>query len=158
MPDICQRSSRPSLMGYGIAALSLIFLLIVGNVQTRDASRLVHQNIQVNANLLAADILRLASAVNDWRYTHQLAEGPLVTGQFGMLPATDSRIQAAIQGGRLWLWSVDRPGLVDSLHRQSAGSALVCTVSGGRLKMSDGTDMNLLLPAGVAEGNVVYLN
>ncbi|QAX80326.1 pilM family protein [Yersinia hibernica] len=145
-------------MGYPIAALTMIFLLIVGNLQNRDTSRLMQQSIQVSADLLATDILRLASAINDWRYTRQLAEGPLATGQFGLVPAPDSRIQAAMQGGRLWLWSVDRPGLVDSLNRQSVGSALVCTISGGRLKMSDGTDMSLSLPAGVAEGNVIYLN
>lgn len=145
-------------MGYAIAALALIFLLIVGNVQIREASRFERQGIQENASRLASDMLRLASAVNDWRYTHQLAEGALAVGQFGIVPFPDSHIQAAIQGGRLWVWSADSPGLVDSLNSQSVGSALVCTVSGGRLKMSDGTDMNLSLPAGVAEGNVVYLN
>lgn len=145
-------------MGYAIAALAMIFLLIVGNVQIREASRFERQGIQVNAGRLASDMLRLASAVNDWRYTRQLPEGPLAVGQFGIVPVPDSHIQAAIQGGRLWVWSADRPGLVDSLSSQSVGSALVCTVSGGRLKMSDGTDMNLSLPAGVAEGNVVYLN
>lgn len=145
-------------MGYAIAALAMIFLLIVGNVQIREASRFERQGSQVNAGRLASDMLRLASAVNDWRYTRQLPEGPLAVGQFGIVPVPDSHIQAAIQGGRLWVWSADRPGLVDSLNSQSVGSALVCTVSGGRLKMSDGTDMNLSLPAGVAEGNVVYLN
>ena len=145
-------------MGYAIAALAMIFLLIVGNAQTREASRLERQGIQMNAGRLASDMLRLASAVNDWRYTRQLTEGPLAVGQFGIVPVPDSHIQAAIHGGRLWVWSADRPGLVDSLNSQSVGSALVCTVSGGRLKMSDGTDMNLSLPAGVAEGNVVYLN
>ncbi|WP_047609025.1 type IV pilus biogenesis protein PilM [Rahnella aquatilis] len=145
-------------MGYAIAAMALIFLLIVGNVQIREASRFERQGIQVNAGRLASDMLRLASAVNDWRYTRQLAEGALAVGQFGIVPVPDSHIQAAIQGGRLWVWSADSPGLVDSLDSQSVGSALVCTVSGGRLKMSDGTDMNLSLPAGVAEGNVVYLN
>lgn len=145
-------------MGYAIAALALIFLLIVGNVQIREASRFERQGIQVNAGRLASDMLRLASAVNDWRYTRQLAEGPLAVGQFGIVPVPDSHIQVAIQGGRLWVWSADSPGLVDTLNSQSVGSALVCTVSGGRLKMSDGTDMNLSLPAGVAEGNVVYLN
>ena len=145
-------------MGYGIAALAIIFLLIVGNVQTREASRLISQGSQLTADHLAIDILRLANAVNDWRYTRQLADGPLAVGQFGLVPVTDSHIQAAIQGDRLWIWSADKPGLLDSLNRQSTSSALICTVSGGRLKMSDGTDMNLPLPAGVAEGNVVYLN
>ncbi|AYA08468.1 pilM family protein [Rahnella aquatilis] len=145
-------------MGYAIAALAMIFLLIVGNVQTREAFRLERQGTQMNAGRLASDMLRLASAVNDWRYARQLTEGPLAVGQLGIVPVPDSHIQAAIQGGRLWVWSADRPGLVDSLNSQSVGSALVCTVSGGRLKMSDGTDMNLSLPAGVAEGNVVYLN
>lgn len=145
-------------MGYGIAAMAMIFLLIVGNVQLRDTSRLEQQSFNVNAERLATDFLRLASGVNDWRYSRQLAEGPLAIGPLGLIPEPDNRIHVAIQDGRLWLWSADQPGLVDSLTRQSSGSALICTISGGRLKMSDGTDMNLPLPAGVAEGNVIYLN
>jgi hypothetical protein len=96
--------------------------------------------------------------VNDWRYSRTLSDGPLNVSQFGMVPAPDSRISAAISGGRLWIWSAGTSGLAASLATQSDDSALACTVSGGRLKMSDGTDMNLSLPAGVAEGNVVYLN
>lgn len=145
-------------MGYGIAAMAMVFLLIVGNVQLRETARFERQSLSVNAGHLATDFLRLASAVNDWRYSRQLAEGVLDVSPLGLVPEPDSRIHVAIQDGRLWLWSADQSGLVDSLTRQSSGSALICTVSGGRLKMSDGTDMNLPLPAGVAEGNVVYLN
>jgi hypothetical protein len=144
-------------MGYAIFAFALVFFLIVGNVQIHTSSQ-TDQSSSVSADHLATDMLRLAGAVNDWRYSRTLSDGPLTVSQFGMVPVPDSRISAAISGGRLWIWSAGTPGLAASLATQSDDSALACTVSGGRLKMSDGTDMNLLLPAGVAEGNVVYLN
>ncbi len=145
-------------MAYAIFAFALVFFLIVGNVQMHTSSRVLDQANGITADHLATDMLRLASAVNDWRYSRALSDGPLTISQFGLVPAPDSRINAAISGGRLWVWTADTAGLVASLARQSDDSALACTVSGGRLKMSDGTDMNLSLPAGLAEGNVVYLN
>ena len=145
-------------MGYAVFAIAMMFFLMVGNVQLHPPSRALRQDVGVTADPLATDMLRLANAVNDWRYSRSLTEGPLSLSQFGMVPTIDSRIHAAVSAGRLWIWSTDTTGLVASLTRQSAGSALACTVSGGRLIMADGTDMNLSLPAGVAEGNVVYLN
>ena len=49
-------------------------------------------------------------------------------------------------------------GVYAALRTQSVTSALALTVSGGRLRMADGTDMNLSLPSGVTEGSIVYLN
>lgn len=49
-------------------------------------------------------------------------------------------------------------GVFAALRARSMTSALALTVSGGRLRMADGTDMNLSLPSGVSEGSIVYLN
>lgn len=145
-------------MGYAIAVMAMVFVLMVGNFQWRESAGYQAQAMNRTADRLAADMLRLASGVNDWHYYRTPDEGNLNTRQFGLVPIPDSRINAAIRHGRLWLWMPEQQGLVASLNRQSANSALVGIIAGGRLRMADGTDMNLSLPAGVAEGNIVYLN
>lgn len=138
--------------------MAMVFLLIAGNVQLRTDSRLSRQSFSASAEPLARDMLRLASAVNDWRYSRPLGEGIVNTSLLGMVPTPDTRIKVAISNGRLWIWTSESKGLLNSLIQQSVGSALIGIASGGRLKMSDGTDMNLPLPAGVMENNIVYLN
>ncbi|MEI7188519.1 type IV pilus biogenesis protein PilM [Dickeya dianthicola] len=145
-------------MGYAIAAIATVFMLLVSSVQLRDRNQYAAQIEVYTAAFVASDMLRIADAINNWRYTRSLPDGGLSLSQFSLVPAPDSRIHAAMSGGRLWIWSADMPGLVPALSRLSTRSALALTVTGGRLLMADGTDMNLALPAGVAEGNVVYLN
>lgn len=143
--------------GYVIAAIAFFLMLITNNMTDVDASAARTQQGAL-PSVLAGDMLRTASAVNDWRYTHSLQDGELDLTTFGLSPTPDNRIKAAINGGRLWVWTPDQQGLLPALNNLSSGSALVLTVTGGHLLMSDGTDMNLALPARVAEGNVVYLN
>lgn len=63
-----------------------------------------------------------------------------------------------IAANRLWVWMPEVPGLVEALREQSAGSALVGTVSNGQLVWSSGVVTGLPLPSGVQNGDVVYLN
>ena len=143
--------------GYVIAAIAF-FLMLMTNSMTDVDSSAVRTQQGALVSILAGDMLRTASAVNDWRYTHTLPDGELDLTMFGLSPAPDTRIRASINNGRLWLWTPDQQGLLPALNNLSSGSALVLTVTGGHLLMSDGTDMNLALPARVAEGNIVYLN
>lgn len=143
--------------GYVIAAIAF-FLMLMTNSMTYVDSSAVRTQQGALVSILAGDMLRTASAVNDWRYTHTLPDGELDLTMFGLSPAPDTRIRASINNGRLWLWTPDQQGLLPAFNNLSSGSALVLTVTGGHLLMSDGTDMNLALPARVAEGNVVYLN
>jgi hypothetical protein len=145
-------------MGYVIIAIAFGWMLITQSMTTeRAASQQVIQS-DTASKLLAGDMLRLANAVNSWRYSHTLAEGPLSLTQFGLIPTPDPQLHAVIQAGRLWIWSADTPGLFSALRQRSTGSSLTLRVSAGRLRMSDGTDMNLALPSGLPDGNVVYLN
>ncbi|ECC7044683.1 type IV pilus biogenesis protein PilM, partial [Salmonella enterica] len=50
------------------------------------------------------------------------------------------------------------PGLVDALREQSGGSALIGTVTQGQLVWLSGVSAGLPLPAGIQNGDVVYLN
>ncbi|MHA7594384.1 type IV pilus biogenesis protein PilM [Pantoea sp. XAF26B01_ASV70] len=147
-------------MGFAlpIIALAMFFGLMASDAQRRN-SDVVTQSVFVAVPArLATDMLRTADAVNDWRHGRSVGDGPVSPSQFGMMPAPDRKIKSVIQSGRLWVWIADTPGVYAALRRQSASSALVLTVSGGRLRMYDGTDMNLPLPSGVTEGSIVYLN
>ncbi|HGY1772722.1 type IV pilus biogenesis protein PilM [Citrobacter koseri] len=147
-------------MGYGalIVALAMLFMVMTENLTADPSLRTDTRDVAAEAESLARDMLRTASAVNDWRYSRPLSDGSLNLNQLGLSPSPDARIRAVISGGRLWVWTTDREGLRPALARLSSGSALALSVTGGHLLMADGTDMNLPLPSGVTEGNVVYLN
>ncbi|MBA0170411.1 type IV pilus biogenesis protein PilM [Pectobacterium versatile] len=145
-------------MGYFIMAITLVFFLIVGNTENRRAAS-QHESVnEVSASYVANDMLRIASVINDWRYDNAMNDGVIDIAQLPLVPSPDNRINAMISNGRLWVWAADFPGLVNALATHSVSSSLVCIVSGGRLRMMDGTDMNLSLPVGVTDGNIVYLN
>lgn len=144
--------------GYAIVALSMVWMLMTNSMTSVDASRVSEKQDAQDSTLLAGDMLRTASAVNDWRYTRSLGGGAIDLTQLSISPLPDPRIRASVSAGRLWIWTTDQPGLRPALNQLSSGSALALAVTGGHLLMSDGTDMNLALPAGVSEGNVVYLN
>ncbi|MFJ5317556.1 type IV pilus biogenesis protein PilM [Pectobacterium versatile] len=145
-------------MGYFIMAITLVFFLIVGNTENRRAAS-QHESVnEVSASYVANDMLRIASVINDWRYDNAMNDGVIDIAQLLLVPSPDNRINAMISNGRLWIWAADFPGLVNALATHSVSSSLVCIVSGGRLRMIDGTDMNLSLPVGVTDGNIVYLN
>ncbi|MEI3776106.1 type IV pilus biogenesis protein PilM [Pectobacterium brasiliense] len=145
-------------MGYLIMAFTLVFVLIVGNTENRRAAS-QHESVnEVSASYVANDMLRIASVVNDWRYDNPMNDGAIDITQLPLVPSPDNRIHAMVSNGRLWVWAADFPGLVNALATHSVSSSLVCIVSGGRLKMMDGTDMNLSLPVDLTDGNIVYLN
>lgn len=147
-------------MGFAlpIVALCLFIALMASDAQQRSAEHTRTSLQQTLPGQLAADMLRTADAVNNWRHGRTPPDGPVTPAQTGMVPMPDGRINSVIHNGRLWVWVPATDGVFAALRKQSVTSALALTVSGGRLKMADGTDMNLTLPSGMAEGSIVYLN
>ncbi|ORM92195.1 type IV pilus biogenesis protein PilM [Pantoea cypripedii] len=147
-------------MGFALPVFvfCLVIALMAGEAQRHSAEHVRTAMQQTLPDQLATDMLRSADAVNNWRHGRAVVDGPVSPAQTGMMPVPDSRIQTVIQGGRLWVWVPATGGVFAALRTQSVTSALVLTVSGGRLRMADGTDMNLPLPSGVTEGSIVYLN
>ncbi|MBA0211955.1 pilM family protein [Pectobacterium punjabense] len=145
-------------MGYSITAFALVFFLIVGNANIR-RSDIREGSIGTGvASLVASDMLRIASSINDWRYDNVVEDGVVDFANIALMPRPDYRINHVIADGRLWIWTTSFPGLIAALSERSVTSALIGVATHGRLTMLDGTDMNLTLPVGVADGDVVYLN
>lgn len=147
-------------MGFALPILvfCLVISLMAGDAQRHSAEHIRLSMQQTLPDRLAGDMLRIADAVNNWRYGKTVADGPVSLAQTGIVPLPDNRIKTVIKGGRLWIWVPETAGVFAALRARSMTSALALTVSGGRLRMADGTDMNLSLPSGVSEGSIVYLN
>ncbi len=111
-----------------------------------------------SSHLLARQMLLLAGGINNWRYQHAQSSGTVDVTALALSVTPDSRIRHVIAANRLWVWMPEVPGLVEALREQSAGSALVGTVSNGQLVWSSGVVTGLPLPSGVQNGDVVYLN
>ncbi|EIK9752979.1 type IV pilus biogenesis protein PilM [Salmonella enterica] len=145
-------------MGWLIVAFGTVFLLIVGHIQTSQRVETVKQQQSGSSHLLARQVLSLAAGINDWRYRHTLTDGTVALSALALPVTPDSRIRYVIVADRLWVWMPEVPGLVDALREQSGGSALIGTVTQGQLVWLSGVSAGLPLPAGIQNGDVVYLN
>ncbi|CZX59758.1 pilus assembly protein PilP [Enterobacter hormaechei subsp. steigerwaltii] len=145
-------------MGRVILAISMIFFLIVGDIdsQQNQTSRTAIQT--QSGQLYATQILTIANRVNDWRYKTGQTNGTVPVDQLGLPFTPDARIQYRLLQSRLWVWMPEQAGLVDALRAQSRGSALIGTMRSGQLIWLSGLATGLTAPQGVPEGAVVYLN
>ncbi|EHI3195542.1 TPA: type IV pilus biogenesis protein PilM [Salmonella enterica subsp. enterica serovar Oranienburg] len=145
-------------MGWMIMALGMVFMLVTGHMVERQRLQTQTGVQMASARLPAQQMLGLAAAINDWRHDHPLRDGMAPLSSLALVSPPDSRIHHRIVSDRLWVWRADTPGLVSSLRMLSDGSVLIGMVSRGRLVWLSGTDTSLVLPSGVKDGDVVYLN
>ncbi|MCA6220339.1 type IV pilus biogenesis protein PilM [Photorhabdus antumapuensis] len=144
-------------MGYVISAFALVFLLIAGGVQMRQAEQLLVNLDNARARILADQMLLLASAINHWRGGS--SKNDMVDLRKLILPfQPDARIRHVISQGRLWVWMPEIPGLVTALRERTKGSMLIGEVRQGRLYGLSGREIGLTLPDGISDGDVVYFN
>lgn len=145
-------------MGWLIVALGTVFLFVVGHVQTTQRSEVIKAQQSGSSYLLARQMLLLAAGINDWRYRHVLSDGTVALSELAMPVLPDNRIRHVISGNRLWIWVPETPGLVDALRELSGGSALIGTVKQGQMVWLSGVASGMPLPAGIQNGDMVYLN
>ncbi|EHT3572123.1 type IV pilus biogenesis protein PilM [Salmonella enterica] len=147
-------------MGWLIVAFGTVFLLMVGHIQNIQRVEVMTLQQSGSSSLLARQMLSLAAGINDWRDRHPLSDGTVALSALALPVTPDSRIRHVIVANRLWVWMPEVPGLVDALREQSGGSALIGTVKQGQLQLVwlSGVTAGLPLPAGVQNGDVVYLN
>ncbi|EHL4431050.1 TPA: type IV pilus biogenesis protein PilM [Salmonella enterica] len=145
-------------MGWLIVAFGTVFLLMVGHIQNIQRVEVMTLQQSGSSSLLARQMLSLAAGINDWRDRHPLSDGTVALSALALPVTPDSRIRHVIAANRLWVWMPEVPGLVDALREQSGGSALTGTVKQGQLVWLSGVTAGLPLPAGVQNGDVVYLN
>lgn len=147
-------------MGWLIVAFGTVFLLMVGHIQNIQRGEVMTLQQSGSSSLLARQMLSLAAGINDWRDRHPLSDGTVALSALALPVTPDSRIRHVIVANRLWVWMPEVPGLVDALREQSGGSALIGTVKQGQLQLVwlSGVSAGLPLPAGIQNGDVVYLN
>ncbi|EMP3058577.1 type IV pilus biogenesis protein PilM [Salmonella enterica] len=145
-------------MGWLIVAFGTVFLLMVGHIQNIQRVEVMTLQQSGSSSLLARQMLSLAAGINDWRDRHPLSDGTVALSALALPVTPDSRIRHVIVANRLWVWMPEVPGLVDALREQSGGSALTGTVKQGQLVWLSGVSAGLPLPAGIQNGDVVYLN
>lgn len=145
-------------MGWIILAISLVFILITGDIDFRQRQS-GQSTIQTQTGLLyASQMLTIANRVNDYRYRTGQQDGTVPADQLGLPFTPDTRIQYQLRQGRLLIWMPEQPGLVDALRLQSRGSALIGTIKSGQMVWHSGVATGLSAPQGAPEGAVVYIN
>lgn len=145
-------------MGWVMLAFSLLFFLIVGDIDSQQ-NQSGREALQTQTGQLwASQIMTIASRVNDLRYRTGQNDGEVPPAQLGLPFTPDPRIRYLLQQGRLWVWMPDQPGLTEALRAQSRGSALIGTMKNGQLLWLSGLATGLPAPQGVTDGAVVYLN
>ncbi|TLI63101.1 pilus assembly protein PilM [Escherichia sp. E1130] len=95
--------------------------------------------------------------INDWRYLNPAQkEGIIPDSTLGW--SSVPNLNNILQANRVYVWQPDTPGLMSALLAQSRHSALVGRVVSRRLIDSAGNDMQVTVPANIADGSLVYLN
>lgn len=95
--------------------------------------------------------------INDWRYLNPAQkEGVIPDSTLGW--SSVPNLNNILQANRVYVWQPDTPGLMSALLAQSRHSALVGRVVSRRLIDIAGNDMQITVPANIADGSLVYLN
>lgn len=145
-------------MGAWLLSCALVLSLVVASIDGRLGERARQKASVGDSAQVASQMVILVNAINDHLYHIPQRQGQVSLAVLGLTFTPDPRINHVLQDGRLWVFTPETPELVTALGRQTRHSALICTVTNGRLLTLAGEDMNQTLPAGVADGDVVILN
>jgi PilM len=141
-------------MIYWILSAFLGFIMWV-NVPPDDQA-----GLQLQENLLnqrAVQTVSYINEINDWRYKNpSQQDGTIPDSSLGW--SSVPGLHNVLQAGRVYVWQPDTPGLMSALMAQTRQSALIARVAGRRLTDSTGNDMQVTVPASIADGSLVYLN
>lgn len=148
-------------MGYLILAFSLIGVTL-GTFFQSQTTRDINQNeIKTLTTQQAIETVHYINAINDYLYLHPDAtnnpnEIVLTAAQIGITP--HSPIQHVIASQRVFVWQPFSPGLMAALKTQTRDSALLGSVKNHCLFDNGGRDMQIVVPARIPDGAIVYLN
>lgn len=141
-------------MIYWLLSIFTGFLVWV-NAPLHDPAGLRLQDCELNQRALQT--VSYINEINDWRYRNPAQkDGIIPDSAFGWVSVPD--LHNVLQADRAYVWQPDTPGLMSALLAQSRHSALVGRVISRRLTDSAGNDMQVSVPAGIADGSLVYLN
>ncbi|PKH19358.1 pilus assembly protein PilM [Enterobacterales bacterium CwR94] len=141
-------------MIYWILSAFLGFIIWV-NVPPNDQAGLKLQESILNQR--AVQTVSYINEINDWRYKNpSQQDGTIPDSSLGW--SSVPYLHNVLQAGRVYVWQPDTPGLMSALLAQTRQSALIGRVAARRLTDSAGNDMQVSVPASIADGSLVYLN
>lgn len=130
-------------------------LLVWVNISPHDQTAVQLQDSTLSQR--AIQTVRYINDINDWRYNNpSQKDGVIPDSAFGWSSLPE--LHNVLQADRVYVYQSDQPGLMAALLAQSRHSALVGKVAGRRLIDSFGNDMQVNVPASIADGSLVYLN
>lgn len=141
-------------MVYWILSAFLGFIIWVNVPPDDQAGLQLQENI---LNQRAVQTVSYINEINDWRYKNpSQQDGTIPDSSLGWSSLPD--LHNVLQAGRVYVWQPDTPGLMSALLAQTRQSALIGRVAARRLTDSAGNDMQVTVPASIADGSLVYLN
>lgn len=148
-------------MGYLILSFLLVTLSLAGFYQHQQADNLNSTEMTTATTQQAIETVHYINAINDYLYRHpDVIHNPndvvLTAAQVGITP--HSPIQNVIASQRVFVWQPFSLGLMAALKTQTHDSALLGSVKNHRLFDNSGRDMQVVLPARIPNGTIVYLN
>lgn len=149
------------MMGYLILSFLLVSLSLAGFYQHQHADNLNSTEMTTTTTQQAIETVHYINGINDYLYLHQdVIKNPneivLTAEQIGITP--HSPIQHIIASQRVFVWQPFSPGLMAALKTQTRDSALLGSVKNHRLFDNSGRDMQVVVPARIPDGAIVYIN
>lgn len=149
-------------MGYLILSFLLVTLSLAGFYQQQSADNLNRTEMTTTTTQQAIETVHYINAINDYLYRHPDAlkkpnEVVLTAAQIGITPHSPT-ISHVIARQRVFVWQPFSPGLMAALKTQTRDSALLGSVKNHRLFDHSGRDMQVVVPARIPDGAMVYLN
>lgn len=148
-------------MGYLILSFLLVSLSLAGFYQHQHVDNLNSTEMTTITTQQAIETVHYINAINDYLYLHHnVTKDPneivLTATQIGITP--HSPIQHVIASQRVFVWQPFSPGLMAALKTQTRDSALLGSVKNHRLFDNSGRDMQVVVPARIPDGAIVYIN
>ncbi len=149
------------MMGYLILSFLLVTLSLAGFYQQQSADHLKSTEITTTTTQQAIETVHYMNSIHHHLSIHpdvikNSNEIVLTAAQIGISP--HSPIQHVIASERVFVWQPFSPGLMAALKTQTRDSALLGSVKNHRLFDNSGRDMQVVLPARIPDGAIVYLN
>ncbi|PHM37610.1 PilM protein [Xenorhabdus mauleonii] len=132
-----------------------IGFLVIGDITS--SIPIEYQRQESDLNQRAIQTARYINEINDWRYNNPAqTEGTISDNTLGWVPVPG--LHHVLQANRVFVYQDNQPGLISALQAQTHNSALIGTVINRRLIDYSGNDMQVAVPAHIANGQLVYLN
>lgn len=144
-------------MGYWLIAIFLSVMVLFRGMYSDDGTASGQSDAAIGTQK-AAMVIGYLNAINDYLYSHPLANGVVPDNVLSFTLPAGSNIHNVVQDSRVMVYLPDTPGLISALRRLSRNSALLCHNGHGVLTDLSGASTGISAPPAITGGDLIYLN